>query len=211
MARGGRTSLASLANEVGENSPVDQMSAMPSRTAPLVDLTPNPRNPRDDLGDLSNLESIGDMQLQPAVVVTKGAYLKLYPDDRIGTRFVATTEAGAHPSYKEVIVGAGAGETEITGEFADCPLCATSPRGRVLRACIDSLHEVSEAVIGTASFGTATVDVTRGSGMPPGLTASGKVEAMAMYAGEGVAAITGIESAAAVVQRLWPEHDPVAL
>jgi ParB family chromosome partitioning protein len=88
MARGSRTSLASLANEVGDNSPVDQMSAMPSRTAPLADLTPNPRNPRDDLGDLSNLESIADMQLQPAVVVTKGAYLKLYPDDRIGTRFV---------------------------------------------------------------------------------------------------------------------------
>jgi ParB family transcriptional regulator, chromosome partitioning protein len=88
MARGGRTSLASLANGVGKNSPVDQITAMPSRTAPLTDLTPNPRNPRDDLGDLSNLESIADMQLQPAVVVTKAAYLKLYPEDRIGTRFV---------------------------------------------------------------------------------------------------------------------------
>jgi ParB family chromosome partitioning protein len=88
MARGGRTNLASLVDGVGEHSAVDQTTAMPSRTAPLTDLTPNPRNPRDDLGDLSNLESIADMQLQPAVVVTKGAYLKLYPDDRIGTRFV---------------------------------------------------------------------------------------------------------------------------
>ena len=81
MARGGRTSLASLVGEVGDNSPVDQPSGMPSRSAPLSDLTPNPRNPREDLGDLSNLESIADMQLQPATVVTKGAYLKLYPDD----------------------------------------------------------------------------------------------------------------------------------
>jgi ParB family chromosome partitioning protein len=88
MARGGRTSLASLADEVGDKSPVDQMTAMPSRTALLEDLTPNPRNPREDLGDLSDLESIADMQLQPAVVVTKGAYLKLYPDDSIKTRFV---------------------------------------------------------------------------------------------------------------------------
>jgi ParB family transcriptional regulator, chromosome partitioning protein len=88
MARGSRTSLASLVDGVGEHSAVDQVTAMPSRTAPLTDLTPNPRNPRDDLGDLSNLESIADMQLQPAVVVTKAAYLKLYPDDRIGTRFV---------------------------------------------------------------------------------------------------------------------------
>jgi ParB family chromosome partitioning protein len=88
MARGQRTNLAALANQVGDNSPVEQLTAMPSRTAPLTDLTPNPRNPRDDLGDLADLESIADMQLQPAVVVTKGAYLKLYPQDSITTRFV---------------------------------------------------------------------------------------------------------------------------
>jgi ParB family chromosome partitioning protein len=88
MARGQRTNLASLANLVGDNSPVEQITPMPSRTTPLTDLTPNPRNPRDDLGDLSDLESIADMQLQPAVVVTKGAYLKLYPHDSIATRLV---------------------------------------------------------------------------------------------------------------------------
>jgi ParB family chromosome partitioning protein len=88
MARGQRTNLAALASQVGDNSPVEQINPMPSRTAPLTDLTPNPRNPRDDLGDLSDLESIADMQLQPAVVVTKGAYLKLYPDDPITTRLV---------------------------------------------------------------------------------------------------------------------------
>jgi ParB family transcriptional regulator, chromosome partitioning protein len=88
MARGQRTNLATLANTVGDNSPVEQMTGMPSRTTPLADLTANPRNPRDDLGDLADLESIADMQLQPAVVVTKGAYLKLYPQDSITTRFV---------------------------------------------------------------------------------------------------------------------------
>jgi ParB family chromosome partitioning protein len=88
MARGQRTNLASLANSVGDHSPVEQIAGMPSRTAPLTDLTPNPRNPRDDLGDLSDLESIADMQLQPAVVVTKGAYLRLYPQDSITTRLV---------------------------------------------------------------------------------------------------------------------------
>ena len=88
MARGQRTNLASLANSVGDHSPVEQITAMPSRTLPLTELTPNPRNPRDDLGDLSDLESIVDMQLQPAVVVSKGAYLALYPNDSIPTRFV---------------------------------------------------------------------------------------------------------------------------
>ena len=88
MARGQRTNLASLANSVGDHSPVDQGAAMPNHSAALTDLTPNPHNPRDDLGDLADLESIADMQLQPAVVVTKAAFLKLYPQDTITTRFV---------------------------------------------------------------------------------------------------------------------------
>jgi ParB family transcriptional regulator, chromosome partitioning protein len=88
MARGQRTNLASLANSVGDHSPVEQIRAMPSHSAALSELTPNPHNPRDDLGDLADLESIADMQLQPAVVVTKAAYLKLYPHESITTPFV---------------------------------------------------------------------------------------------------------------------------
>jgi ParB family transcriptional regulator, chromosome partitioning protein len=93
MARGGRTSLADLAGSVGDKSPVEngfspKVVAGPPRSAPLKDLTPNPRNPRDDVGNLEDLESIGDMQLQPAVVVTAEAYLALYPEDAIDTRYV---------------------------------------------------------------------------------------------------------------------------
>lgn len=95
MARGSRTNLADLVSSVGEKSPVENRvprpanaDAVPTRSAPLTDLTPNPRNPRDDLGTLEDLESIADMQLQPAVVVTADAYLALYPDDSIETRYV---------------------------------------------------------------------------------------------------------------------------
>ena len=45
----------------------------------MSELTANPRNPRDDLGDLADLASIADIQLQPAVAVTRAAYLALYP------------------------------------------------------------------------------------------------------------------------------------
>jgi ParB family chromosome partitioning protein len=88
MARGQRTNLASLANLVGDNSPVEQITSMNGHSALLTELTPNPRNPREDVGDLSDLESIADMQLQPAIVVTAAAYLQLYPEDTIKTRFV---------------------------------------------------------------------------------------------------------------------------
>jgi ParB family chromosome partitioning protein len=92
MARGTRTNLADLASSVGDQSPVERATtrteAGPSRSAPLNDLTPNPRNPRDDVGNLEDLASIADMQLQPAVVVTAKAYQRLYPDDAIATRYV---------------------------------------------------------------------------------------------------------------------------
>jgi ParB family transcriptional regulator, chromosome partitioning protein len=92
VARGQRTNLASLAAAVGDNSPVEQIRTvpddLPGRTTDLKDLVANPRNPRDDLGDLDDLASIADMQLQPAVAVTKAAYLKLYPNDEITTKYV---------------------------------------------------------------------------------------------------------------------------
>ncbi|MFV9460302.1 ParB/RepB/Spo0J family partition protein [Rhodococcus sp. NM-2] len=84
MARGSRTNLATLAAAVGDNSPVDRpsngISATPT-SVPLSELAPNPRNPRDDLGDLADLVSITGTQLQPALVVTRSAYLRLYPED----------------------------------------------------------------------------------------------------------------------------------
>lgn len=93
MARGQRTNLADLAASVGDKSPVDRAApraeeAPGAHLAALSDLTANPRNPRDDLGSLEDLESIADMQLQPAVVVTKKAYLALYPGDSIDSRYV---------------------------------------------------------------------------------------------------------------------------
>jgi ParB family transcriptional regulator, chromosome partitioning protein len=91
MARGQRTSLAALADAVGDNSPVERLTATPPGAPgqlPLKDLVANPRNPRDDLGDLNDLASIADLQLQPVAVVTKQAYLALFPDDAITARYV---------------------------------------------------------------------------------------------------------------------------
>lgn len=92
MARGQRTNLAALASAVGDQSPVDRPVAAPAHTsggtAPLSQLVANPRNPRDDVGDLEDLASIADMQLQPALVVTKKAYQRLYPDDAIDAHYV---------------------------------------------------------------------------------------------------------------------------
>lgn len=84
MARGGRVSLADLAGSVGENSPVDGDTGTDGlfrANVPLDQLAPNPRNPRDSVGNLDDLASIADRQLQPATVISRAAYLRLWPDD----------------------------------------------------------------------------------------------------------------------------------
>ncbi|MBB5918948.1 ParB family chromosome partitioning protein [Nocardia transvalensis] len=86
MVRGGqRKSLADLTGSVGDHSPVDgletrQVPPPPATTARLADLVANPHNPRE-VGDLSDLASIAVQQLQPVLVVTRAAYLRLYPDE----------------------------------------------------------------------------------------------------------------------------------
>jgi nitronate monooxygenase len=130
---------------------------------------------------------------------------------RIGTRFVATVESGAHPDYKQAVVDATGDSTVVSDAFADCPLCATSPRARVLRAAAERVASFGSDVVATATIGGTDVPVPRGSGMPPSAAVTGHVEAMAMYAGEGVGSVTGIRPAADVVADLMADVEQVAV
>src|SRR5258706_3285882 len=91
---------------------------------------------------------------------------------RAGTRFVATNESGAHPAYKEAVAGATAASTEITGAFSVCPLCATEPRARGLRSCIDALGDLAGDTGGEATGGGGRISLPKGHGLPPGATRS---------------------------------------
>jgi nitronate monooxygenase len=119
---------------------------------------------------------------------------------RAGTRFVAAAESGAHPLYKQAVADAAAGSTEITGAFSVCPLCATSPRARVLTSCVGALRELDGDTVGEMSQRGRRVAVPRGHGTPPGAAATGHIDAMPMYAGESAAAITSVEPAAAILE-----------
>ncbi len=85
MARkGGRVDLASLASSVGSKSPVDpvaQPDGLFRANVPLTQLVANPRNPRSALRNLEDLESIKFRQLQPGTVVSRAAWLDLWPED----------------------------------------------------------------------------------------------------------------------------------
>lgn len=119
---------------------------------------------------------------------------------RVGTRFVATDESGAHPAYKQAVVDAGDGSTEITSAFDVCPLCATAPRARVLRSSIEALRHFDGDTVGEATMGGKRTILPKGHGLPPAADAAGHIDAMPMYAGESAAKIPAVQPVAHVIQ-----------
>ncbi|MGJ0119908.1 ParB/RepB/Spo0J family partition protein [Williamsia sp. MIQD14] len=76
--------LADLAGSVGDSSAVDapgNSDGVFRANVPLGQLVANPRNPRNEVGNLEDLATIADRQLQPGTVVTRAAWLALWPED----------------------------------------------------------------------------------------------------------------------------------
>ena len=101
-------------------------------------------------------------------------------ETRIGTRFIAASESGAHPDYVSAILRAGPGFTEITDAFADCPLCVTLPRARVLSSAVRAVAALEDASTGTMFTRDGEKVLPKHSGMPPHRAVRGHVNAMAL-------------------------------
>ncbi len=118
---------------------------------------------------------------------------------RIGTRFVATHEANAHPSYVDALIGASAEDTVLTNAFS--VMWPDAPH-RVLRSCVAAAERSNNDIVGEASVGGERVDVPKFSVLPPARDTTGNIDAMALYAGESVGAVTAICSAGEIVHEL---------
>ena len=119
----------------------------------------------------------------------------------MGTRFVASDESDAHPRYKARLLQAEARDTALTELFnVGWP---ASPH-RVLRNTTYEAWEAAGSPVSGERPGEGEEVV---SGIPryaanmPLAGMEGDVEAMAMYAGQSVGAITEVEPAAAIVER----------
>ncbi|HEX6311851.1 MAG TPA: nitronate monooxygenase [Acidimicrobiia bacterium] len=126
---------------------------------------------------------------------------------RMGTRFVATPESGAHPGYKEAIVRAHAGDTVLTDAFKTGwpDTVATS---RVLRSALDRAAELpEEAPVAQVTMGPTTMDVPRFGFVPPIATAQGDIGAMALYAGESAGLVDALTPAAEIVANVVREAE----
>jgi nitronate monooxygenase len=118
---------------------------------------------------------------------------------RIGTRFVASTESGAHSEYVRALLGAAAADTCLTETFSF--MWPDAPH-RVLRSAIDAAESLSGDVAGEARLEGRVTPVARFSVIPPTRETTGHIDAMALYAGESVGDVTSVEPAAAIVAEL---------
>lgn len=124
---------------------------------------------------------------------------------RMGTRFVATEESGAHPHYKQAIVDATAEETALVTDFSVLWPNGPEPH-RVLTRALEAARR-SPDVVGEAPAGGGRFAVPRFAVIPPTVDCTGDIEAFAMYAGTSVGSIDAIEPAATVLARIAEEAE----
>lgn len=127
----------------------------------------------------------------------------------LGTRFLATPEAGAHPTYKQRILGATEEDTVRTMLYGGGWPGASH---RVLRTPFVAEwlpHESrgqeqrpDEPIVGTARLGGQTVPLPRFGGIPPDVFAEGDLDAMCLLAGESVGLVDEMKPAAEIVHDL---------
>ena len=120
---------------------------------------------------------------------------------RMGTRFVATDESGAHPVYKQALVDARATDTVLSTDFSVLWPGGPEPN-RVLRRSIDAANAIEGDVAGEAMLFGEKRPMPKFAMPPPVATSSGNIEAFAMYAGMSVENIDAIEPAAQVIERI---------
>jgi nitronate monooxygenase len=124
---------------------------------------------------------------------------------RVGTRFVAAEEAGAHPKYVEALIAARAEDAVYTEAFS-----ATWPDAphRVLRSCVAAAEAFQGDIVGERdSLDGTRVPVRRFGSSTPDRTTNGAVEAMPFWAGESVGSVRDVQSAGSIVQELADEAE----
>lgn len=121
---------------------------------------------------------------------------------RIGTRFVAASESGAHPAYVDALIAARPEDTVLTEAFS---LTWPNAPHRVLRSCVEAATRFVGDVVGEVVAGGRRRPIRRWAGTEPSRETVGAIEAMALYAGQSVGAVRRVEPAADIIRQLLRE------
>jgi NAD(P)H-dependent flavin oxidoreductase YrpB (nitropropane dioxygenase family) len=125
---------------------------------------------------------------------------------RVGTRFLASAESGAHPDYVAALLAATSDATVHTTAFGEG--WPDAPH-RVLRIATEHAAVYPDRVVARVAYRDRSWDVGRWSSQPPTLFTTGEASAMAMYTGCGVGDITDVPTAAQIVERMMEEAVPL--
>ena len=112
----------------------------------------------------------------------------------LGTRFVATTEARAHPAYKQALVAAAPADTMLIKQSLGMP-------GRVLR----SRHAEAIRAAETAGAPQEEIVAMIAGGVNARGTDAGELDTSYVWAGQCVGLIGQVEPAGGVVTRMMDE------
>lgn len=118
---------------------------------------------------------------------------------RVGTRFLVAEEAATHPVHVEGVLAAGHDGTVLTDRFN---AGAFPSQHRVLRSALAAAEAFDGEHVARMDVYGVPVEVPLWHAHNPARDASGHVQAMALYAGQGAGAITRREPAAAIVADL---------
>ncbi len=124
---------------------------------------------------------------------------------RVGTRFAAAEEAGAHPVYAKALIHAEAEDTVFTEAFSEG--WPNAPH-RVLRSCLEAAQAFKGEIVGQRTLvSVETVTIRRF--MPRLVTkqTTGTIEAMSLWAGESVGGVRAVQPAASIVHELASEAE----
>ena len=109
---------------------------------------------------------------------------------RVGTRFMAAEESGAHPGYVDALIAASAGDTVVTTAFGE--------------GWPDAPHRVLRSAV---AAGEARGDAQSWSPLWPSATWTEPVASSALYAGQSVGAVRARQPAAEIVAELVEEAE----
>jgi nitronate monooxygenase len=125
----------------------------------------------------------------------------------IGTALLVADECGAHPKYKAAILKAAEGDTAYGSVFdAGWPGASC----RVLRnSTLRAWEDAGSPSVGKrpgeddiVAHGASQAPIPRYSVQPPSTDVEGNVEAMAMYAGQGVGLVNTAAPAAVIISKI---------
>jgi nitronate monooxygenase len=119
---------------------------------------------------------------------------------RVGTRFLAAVEADVHPRYLDALLSSRAEDTVLTTAFSH--LWPDAPH-RVLRSCVAAAMASDDDVVGETEVAPGLrLPVPRLSPPTPTRSTTGRIEAMALYAGQSVDQVTRRQKAVEIVAEL---------